>query len=453
VREAIEAHKAELINQYGLSGSEAETVAEDDILSQLRSGGRADFAEGYTARKAAQAAAGAGSSQSTRSSEGLTTSASRSSSANYGQRLEDRYPGFTAAFPLYTPEEQQALLSSLQPEDRAALIGQLQTARAQAAKATPTAPTMEMPDLITRSREIAAGRFGPTYASPAYARRNALQSLLGLSPEEVAKLNTAYPESSTVQQPAPPAQQLPPPAQQPAPPVTPVQHRVLPTPLQQAIDASAFNRSNATPPPLGLENRTVDLNPQAGTMVMPTTPHLEGRWPTAGVPGPRGRPPDSRLPFPPPEPPPAASTPVGPADVREVVRPSGPFAGQNQATIRAGVEALGHQAEREAAERKRKEDEAAVKGAGILGYYGSRVNAAMALKDQPDRLRRLTASGAGRVGYQIYAANKAKGVPFPTTYAEITNTFAGDPEAMRKAHEVAMAAAFAAHDAINPKEV
>lgn len=49
------------------------------------------------------------------------------------------------------------------------------------------APTFETFDYITRAREIASGRFGPTSASPAFGQRNALQLLLRATPEEQQK--------------------------------------------------------------------------------------------------------------------------------------------------------------------------------------------------------------------------------------------------------------------------
>lgn len=64
-----------------------------------------------------------------------------------------------------TPEDIDALFSS-----RAAALD------VEAAKLKQ--PTLSNFDYITRAREITAGRFGPTAASPAYGQRNALQTLL-----------------------------------------------------------------------------------------------------------------------------------------------------------------------------------------------------------------------------------------------------------------------------------
>jgi len=129
--------------------------------------------------------------------------------------------------------------------------------------------------------------------------------------------------------------------------------------------------------------------------------------------------------------------------------------------ITGGTNLIINKAQKAAAEEKQKADEAAVKGKGALGaakspldqesYYEGRINAAMLLKDQPDKLKRLAASGSGRVGLQLYTTNKAKGFPFQSTFSEIVNTFAGDKEAMTKAHDVALATAFASYDSLNPK--
>jgi hypothetical protein len=50
-------------------------------------------------------------------------------------------------------------------------------------------------DYITRARDIAAGRFGPTTASPAYLQRNALQRLLGADESQRAAILDQYRKS------------------------------------------------------------------------------------------------------------------------------------------------------------------------------------------------------------------------------------------------------------------
>jgi hypothetical protein len=154
----------------------------------------------------------------------------------------------------------------------------------------------------------------------------------------------------------------------------------------------------------------------------------------------------------------APRTPVyGTPEARAMLRKDSETPGM----ITGGTNLIINKAEKAAAEQKQKADEAAVKGKGALGtppkdergaYFIDRADAATALKDQPGKLKRLAASGAGKVGYQIYTTNKASGFAFmPVTWSEIVNTFAGDPEAMKKAHEVALAAAMVAHDSLTPK--
>ena len=154
----------------------------------------------------------------------------------------------------------------------------------------------------------------------------------------------------------------------------------------------------------------------------------------------------------------APRTPVyGTPEARAMLRKESETPGM----VTGGTDLAIRRAEKAAAEQKQKADEAAVKGKGALGappkdergaYFIDRADAATALKDQPSKLKRLAASGAGKVGYQIYTTNKASGFAFmPVTWSEIVNTFAGDPEAMKKAHEVALAAAMVAHDSLTPK--
>lgn len=73
------------------------------------------------------------------------------------------------------------------------------------------------------------------------------------------------------------------------------------------------------------------------------------------------------------------------------------------------------------------------------GYLINRFEVAYALAKKADKLSRLSASGPGKVAYDLYRANKSKGIPFSRTYEEITLTFAGDGPSMEKAHEAALA--------------
>jgi len=73
------------------------------------------------------------------------------------------------------------------------------------------------------------------------------------------------------------------------------------------------------------------------------------------------------------------------------------------------------------------------------GYLLNRLEGAYSLAKKVDKLGRLSSSGPGKVAYDLYVANKAKGIPFSRTYEEITLTFSGDMPAMEKAHEIALA--------------
>jgi len=506
---------------------------------------------------------------------GTRTSESSRESVNYGSRLESKYPGLSTKFPLLSPAEQESILMQLEPEDRAGLVQQLEE-RGTALKSELAAlekPTLSVPDFITRSREIAAGRFGPTQPSPAYQQRNVMQSILALSPEDrqavIEHYRASLPKTSApvaappvaAAAPTPTAGMTPMQKQQadvaaargagilapnpeldallntPVPSADGLRRPVVepslasrffaerqaagfgeqypadigslalkmgrpaevyaPEPLGEKPEGAippgiAFGRPRAQefgllgmdeatarmlsrtdspalaaaqlPPPLGTELRapsTQSFMPPRPVMQMPVieaaaVPSLPLRGapppPSIGEYTPGAVPP----PVPVAGPSAAGAAPTAPMQGTPGFRT--PLQGQSPESITAGTNIAIRKAQTAEADAKRKADEAAAGKAGILGvtpsksYYVERVTAAMALKDQPDKLKRLTASGPGRVGYQIYTANKAKGIPFTTTYEEIVNTFADDKDAMKKAHDVAMASAFAAHDAVNPKE-
>jgi hypothetical protein len=574
VRESVEAKKSAYINQNGMTAEDAEIVAEDDTLNELRSGGRADFAEAYGRQKAKLPPPVAGGG-GTRTSE----SQSRSQSINYGSRLQTKYPGLSTQFPLLTPDEQANILAQLEPEDRQGLIEdlKLRQGKLEGDLTALDRPEFTAPDFITRSREIAAGRFGPTPVSPAFQQRNAMQGILGLSPEDqqalLAKYRASRPVPVTAPAPALTAAPLPqggtaPPA--PVPSVEPVRVPGMYGSLEDykaakessAQLASAIANVNLQPPAGGLtptarflmerqargfgEQDTEDISTLAlrigrpveayapeelgpkpeGVLNLPSIQYGRPRAQEFGILGmdeatarqlsQTGSPALAAVQLPPPlgvelrapavnsfmpprpvmQPPVIEAAPIAspvtrmsappppsigtytPGEIPAPIAVTGPSAaaaaptapmqgtpgfrtplqGQSPESITAGTNIAIRRAQASEAEAKKKADEAVVGKAGILGatppkaYYAERVSSAMVLKDQPDKMKRLVASGPGRVGYQIYAANKAKGIPFSTTYDEIVNTFAGDKEAMKKAHDVAMASAFAAHDSVNPKE-
>ena len=560
VREVIEAKKSAYINQNGMTAEDAETLAEDDSLKEVP----ASYAEGYRRAKAKLPPPVAGGG-GTRTSE----SQSQSQSINYGSRLQTKYPGLATQFPLLTPDEQKNILAQLEPESRGDLEGALKERQGKL-EGDLTAldrPEFTAPDFITRSREIAAGRFGPTPVSPAFQQRNALQGILGMRPEDQQALLAKYRASLPAPVTAPTAA---PTTAAPAPSAEPVRVPGMYGSLEDykaakessAQLASAIANINMQPPAggptstaqflmerqaqgfgeqypedvstralrmgrpveayapeelgpkpegvlnlpsiqygrpraqefgiLGMDEATARQLSQTGSpalaaVQLPPPLGVELRAPVAHSfvpPRPVMQPPViEAAPIPSPvtrmsAPPPPSLGAYTPGEIPAPIAVTGPSAaaaaptapmqgtpgfrtplqGQSPESITAGTNIAIRRAQASEAEAKKKADEAVVGKAGILGatppkaYYAERVSSAMVLKDQPDKLKRLVASGPGRVGYQIYAANKAKGIPFSTTYDEIVNTFAGDKEAMKKAHDVAMASAFAAHDSVNPKE-
>jgi len=140
----------------------------------------------------------------------------------------------------------------------------------------------------------------------------------------------------------------------------------------------------------------------------------------------------------------AASAPEGSFD-----RPSRPLV----ANMRAGM-AIKEGEESAEAAGSAKKTMADIKAAGAVeafrgpktgpgqtkeGYLLNRLEGAYLLTKKADKLSRVSASGPGKVAYDLYVANKAKGIPFGRTYEEITLTFAGDGPSMEKAHEAALA--------------
>jgi hypothetical protein len=85
-------------------------------------------------------------------------------------------------------------------------------------------------------------------------------------------------------------------------------------------------------------------------------------------------------------------------------------------------------------------------------YLFYRMESALELSKKDDKLRRIIASGPGKIANDLYVANKSKGIPFNKTWEEITMTFAQDKEGMSRAHEVALALDMKATDQKTPKE-
>jgi hypothetical protein len=147
----------------------------------------------------------------------------------------------------------------------------------------------------------------------------------------------------------------------------------------------------------------------------------------------------------------ALAAPRSPAELPEGTfdRPSRPLVANMKAgmAIKEGTESM----EASGAAKKKMDD---IKAAGAIdafrgpktgpgqtkeGYLLNRLEGAYLLAKRADKLSRVSASGPGKVAYDLYVANKAKGIPFGRTYEEITLTFAGDGPSMEKAHEAALA--------------
>lgn len=140
----------------------------------------------------------------------------------------------------------------------------------------------------------------------------------------------------------------------------------------------------------------------------------------------------------------AAEAPAGYFD-----RPSRPLAANMGAEM--AIRGAAESAEATAAAKKQMSD---IKAAGAQDtfrgpkpsktetketYLFNRLQTAYPLAKKSDKLDRVIASGPGKVAYDLYVANKAKGIPFSKTYEEITMTFAGDRKSMEQAHSVALA--------------
>ena len=447
---------------------------------------------------------GGGSSQAT----GMSTSFSVTNPAVQ----KDKYKDLANIYADLTPEEQQAIKEKMTPAERDDLIKQLE-GKTFTNPAGPM-PVYEPTDILTEARRLQGKYFGKTVESPGFEQRNRLDELLRMSPEqraaEIADFQAGRPAPEPVRapmdmtEPEPPVQI--PPTSEPVPPPTPpsteppVRIPPNPTPTEEArarpsmTEAELAQRRAELETVLGRraqDRALVDsmLTQDFSGQVVPTA-DLVAPGVRPSVPRPVYVPPQTAAPIPSMATRIARSTPVAPSmgaraegALPPPIRPTMDFTegaprlpvygtpesrammqkqNETPGMITAGTDLTIGKAQKAAAEGKGAlADEAAGKDKGDLGaakspleqesYYESRINAAMLLKDQPDKLKRLAASGSGRVGLQLYTTNKAKGFPFQSTFSEIVNTFAGDKEAMTKAHDVALATAFAAYDSLNTK--
>ena len=153
----------------------------------------------------------------------------------------------------------------------------------------------------------------------------------------------------------------------------------------------------------------------------------------------------------------AAAAPRAAAEAPEgfLDRPSRPMAAQLGADI--AIRDADKAAKAAAADKAKLPEDAGIlqkstRARSAGRYFSSRALVADKLADQPDKIKRLTASGPGRVASDIYKANKAKNIAFDTTWQEIQMTFADDRAAMERAHEIALALDMMDEDAKKPKE-
>lgn len=140
------------------------------------------------------------------------------------------------------------------------------------------APTFETFDYITRAREIASGRFGPTSPSPAFGQRNALQILLRATPEEQQRYLAdfrASPEGqaflATRTSAAPATPEVTAPAATPAP----VETTPVATPATAETSVPTPPPAPVTPPqpappiPEAVPVPPVDIRPEAAALMTP----------------------------------------------------------------------------------------------------------------------------------------------------------------------------------------
>lgn len=214
-----------LVTQRTNSGVDRDQALAD-VRDELDAAGHGDIVDSWDrvddARKEAQAGGG-GTSRESRS-------------FNYGSRSVPKYEGLTVIPPAPTVEP-PAVAGDTEA------IKALEALKLQSGEVA--APTLPMMDYITRSREVAAGRFGPTYPTPAFQQRNALDALMRLGPEERQRLVEAY--RARVPAAAAPAAPTTPTATTAAP-AAPTAPAAPPTAAEAPVDPNYFRE-----PVLGFE--------------------------------------------------------------------------------------------------------------------------------------------------------------------------------------------------------
>ena len=143
----------------------SQDAARNEVLTELNNSGNADIVASYIRQDDKLKVVEEGSPAGGPPREPSRSSSRSTRTFTRVPKFEDLEATVTAPAVATTPEDIDALFTS-------------RLAELDAAKAKLREPTLSNFDYITRAREITAGRFGPTAASPAYGQRNALQSLL-----------------------------------------------------------------------------------------------------------------------------------------------------------------------------------------------------------------------------------------------------------------------------------
>lgn len=454
------------------SGADRRT-AKADILTELDDNGKGYIVDSVM-RAEAPAAPDTGGAGGPRTS----TSTRTTTSTRAGQGFYKPYAGL-GELPALTAAEEEAVLKSMAPADRTPELEFLALQRADLAKkrAALAAPTAPQFDFITQARDIAAGRFGPTQPSPAYRERLVTQGLL-TAPEDVrAELLRQYravpaaapitPPSAVPEGVAAPAPTAP--ATESKPEVElPLRERLLLADMGRELAVPVSDKSmletlaatTLTSPARLTAPPSVSTMRQPELVVAPTPPinidtsraaelALLGVKPEGELVVPAG---DKGEP----------STAGSVKDIRPLELPGrSPLPAtpkkqleQAEAADRFATSVEKADAARVASKSSLTPEILGVKKGGPpskVTYLQNRIETALDLKTKPSKLERLTASGSGKVARDLYRANAAKGIPFQRTWEEITMTFNGNEDAMKKAHEIALALDMMTNDTA-PKE-
>ena len=149
--------------------------ARADVIDELNASGHGDITDSYFTLTSPEATGGSGG--------GSSSSSRQSSSRREGATQVTKRPtlGEMPGVPVVA-----APATATADEVNAAIQLQIEALK------DPTAPTLSLPDYITRVRDINAGRFGPTNAYPSYRQRNVMQGIYNMKPEEQQALIAQY---------------------------------------------------------------------------------------------------------------------------------------------------------------------------------------------------------------------------------------------------------------------